>query len=292
MKKFKMLRYEIIILLIAIILSIPLLNKNLNVYFGEGSDHLVRAFLTNKAIENGESKIVLSDLANGFGYSWSLFYGPFSTIAILMCNYLLSSIVNSYKLVLFLGIFLSGITMYYLVKKLTDNKNIGIISAVLYMTMPYHLNDMYIRNALGEFLSFIFIPLIFLGLYNLFNKEEKYWLFAIGSIGLILTHNVMTIITLILILTYFCINLPKLKDKKIREKVGICIVFTLCISAFYWFPLFQTSISTKYTVYQNEISLESQTISESALKFKDFLVTSNGNIYVREIGIHVLINLY
>jgi uncharacterized membrane protein YfhO len=48
--------------------------------------------------------------------------------------------------------------------------------------MPYHLNDMYIRNALGEFLSFIFIPLVFLGLYNLLNKEKREWLLIVGAV--------------------------------------------------------------------------------------------------------------
>ena len=50
------------------------------------------------------------------------------------------------------------------------------------MTMPYHLNDMYIRNSIGETLSFIFIPLVFLGLYNLFNKEKNDWLLCIGAV--------------------------------------------------------------------------------------------------------------
>ena len=62
--------------------------------------------------------------------------------------------------------------MYSFVSKLTHNKVTGTLSAILYITMPYHLTDMYIRNAIGEFLSYIFIPLVFLGLYKLFQKEK------------------------------------------------------------------------------------------------------------------------
>jgi len=47
--------------------------------------------------------------------------------------------------------------------------------------MPYHLNDMYIRNALGEFLSYIFIPLVFLGMYKLFSKEKGEWILTVGA---------------------------------------------------------------------------------------------------------------
>ena len=59
---------------------------------------------------------------------------------------------------------------------------IGTLSAVLYMIMPYHLTDMYIRNAIGEFLSYIFVPLVFLGLYKIFQKEKGEWILCIGAV--------------------------------------------------------------------------------------------------------------
>lgn len=72
--------------------------------------------------------------------------------------------------------------MYWFVNKLTKSKEVGALAAILYMLMPYHLNDMYIRNALGEFLSYIFIPLVFLGLYKIFEKEKGSWILCIGAI--------------------------------------------------------------------------------------------------------------
>ena len=71
--------------------------------------------------------------------------------------------------------------MYKFVSNLTKNEITGTIAGVLYMTMPYHLNDMYIRNALGEFLSYIFIPLVFLGMYKLFSKEKGEWILTVGA---------------------------------------------------------------------------------------------------------------
>ena len=72
--------------------------------------------------------------------------------------------------------------MYWFVSRLTKNKEIGTLAAILYMLMPYHLNDMYIRNALGEFLSYIFIPFVFLGLYKIFEKEKGRCILCIGAI--------------------------------------------------------------------------------------------------------------
>ena len=72
--------------------------------------------------------------------------------------------------------------MYWFVNKLTKSKEVGALAAILYMLMPYHLNDMYIRNALGEFLSYIFIPLVFLGLYKMFQKEKGIWILCVGAV--------------------------------------------------------------------------------------------------------------
>ena len=61
--------------------------------------------------------------------------------------------------------------MYKFTKEISGNNDVGILASILYMTFPYHLTDFLIRNALGEFLSFVFIPLVFLGIYNLFYEE-------------------------------------------------------------------------------------------------------------------------
>ena len=72
--------------------------------------------------------------------------------------------------------------MYWFVSRLTKSKEVGVLAAILYMLMPYHLNDMYIRNALGEFLSYIFIPLVFLGVYKIFEKEKGIGILCVGTV--------------------------------------------------------------------------------------------------------------
>lgn len=181
-EKIKKIIYYILIVVVAIFISIPLLNKHLDVYFDDGIQHIARAYSVSLSLEKGESTIVLSNLINGYGYSWDLFYGALSTWGILLFNFFVKNYVVAYKLLLFTGSILSGITMYIFVKRITENKNTACLASVLYMTMPYHLNDMYIRNALGEFLSFVFIPLVFLGLYNIFHKDKKDYFLLIGTV--------------------------------------------------------------------------------------------------------------
>lgn len=101
------LKYVILIIAVAMLVSIPLLSKNLDVYYDDGVQHICRAYSTYLSMKNGENTTVLSNLANGYGYSWNLFYGPLSVVAMLICKLVTTSFVNSYKLVLFLGLLLS-----------------------------------------------------------------------------------------------------------------------------------------------------------------------------------------
>ena len=55
---------------------------------------------------------------------------------------------------------------------------IAILASVLYILLPYRLNDMYLRIAVAELTSFIFLPIVFNGLYSIVNLKEKSWLFG------------------------------------------------------------------------------------------------------------------
>ena len=288
-EKIKSLKYGIIILIVAIIVSIPLCWKNFNYYSDDGIQHISRAYLTSQAIKSGESFTILSKLENGFGYSWDLFYGPLSSFSVAIIGNLFNNIIIGYKIVLFLGLLISGISMYYFARKVTDDKNVGLLSCILYMTMPYHLTDMYRRGSLGEFLTFIFIPIVFLGLYNLFHEENKDWLLVIGAVGLIITHNLMTMICALIALIYVAINLPKFKVKKIREKLLFNIVFILCISSFFWVPFLGTSISTRYEVYEPGKMATAESVQNSGLLLRQLFVTYNDGSFVFELGPHIII---
>ena len=119
--KIKKYKYIFIILVVASIESIPLFSKDLDVYYADGIQHIARAYATYLSIINGEHTEVLSSLANGFGYSWDLFYGNFSTILILIGKCITTTFIGGYKFTLFLGLFLSR-NNHVLVCKSTNQK--------------------------------------------------------------------------------------------------------------------------------------------------------------------------
>ena len=74
---------------------------------------------------------------------------------------------------MFLLSFLSGIAMYEFVKNITKNNNAAILAGILYVLAPYRLTDMYMRVAISELASFVFLPVLFQGMYNIFNLNIR-----------------------------------------------------------------------------------------------------------------------
>ncbi len=172
----------IILIIVGCILCIPLLNSQIDVYSDDGIQHIARAFGTWTSIkQNGVLPNVINSFTNNFGYSWNLFYGSLSTYVIIFINLIFNNFIISYKLCAFLALVLSGFFMYKFMNAYTENDNVALLSSILYMTFPYHLTDLYTRNALGEYASFMFIPLVFYGLYNLFYTSDKQYYLAIRS---------------------------------------------------------------------------------------------------------------
>ena len=182
--------------------------------------------------------------------------------------------------------------MYKTLKEITKNKDAAVLASILYMSFPYHLTDLYTRNALGEYMSFIFIPLVFLGLYNLFYGEErKHYYIAIGASGLILTHNLSTIMVAVFALCYVIFYLEKLNNPKIKKGLIINIIFILLLTSFYWMPLVQTMFSAQYQVYEDGMMSTSEQTAGHGLNIKQLFVTMNDGSYVFELGPHILIML-
>lgn len=167
--------YSVIIILVAsVFVCLPLMSENIDMTYDDGIQHISRLMGTYQSMQEEQTNI-MSNFCNGFGYSWNIFYSPLTAFLPLIFKILGLSFTVCIKLFMFLVVFLSGYFMYLCVKKITKNNNIAIIAGMLYIFAPYRLTDMYIRNALAELTSFTFLPLVFLGLYNIFEYpvEER-----------------------------------------------------------------------------------------------------------------------
>ncbi len=143
-----------------------------------------------------------------FIFNYSLPY-----YAICFFHLLGESFINSMKIYLGLNLFLSGIFMYMLARKLIKNSLAAFTSAIFYVFNPYHLIDIHFRATLGESTIFTLVPLLLL-LMVLYLREKKFvYLTAVAFVGLLLflAHPLVAgiFIFIFALFAIFSVNLKK-----------------------------------------------------------------------------------
>ena len=158
-------------------------------YIIKGDDthfHLTRILgLANSLKYNNYPFFINNAFLNGLGYASNWFYPdlfilPMSVMMNLGIH--LIHFVKSFYIALSIGTFLMT---YYCTNSITKNKSISYVAAIIYTFCHYRSVDLYWRFALGESIAFLFLPLVFLGCYELFLRDEKKWyLLTFGFLGM------------------------------------------------------------------------------------------------------------
>ena len=285
----------IIILIFSLFISIPLISKDINVYADDGIQHIARLMGTYQTITEGECPpVIMSNFCNGFGYSWNIFYSPLTAYIPLIFSIFTSSFELMLKLFMVLCSFLSGIAMYSFVKKVTNNRPAGLLASIIYIFAPYRLTDMYMRTAIAELASFIFLPILFHGMYNIFNSEEKSikksLMLTLGAVGLILSHITMAMYAAIFCFIYLIIDIKKLKDKQVLKMLGINILLILLFTSFYLLPMLEHKMATDYEVFMPGRMERTEELIRNKVDLIDLIYTKSGN-FMFDIGLVTLIGL-
>ena len=286
-------RYKeyVIILIVTLIISLPLLKSNLNIYRDDGIQHVLRLAGTLDSIKTRQIfPVIMSNFCNGFGYSWNLFYSPATAYAPLVFRLITSSYEVCFKLFMTFTLFLSGLFMYKFIFQITKKREVALIGSIIYIIAPYRMTDMYTRVAISEHTAFIFLPMIFMGLDNIIKQQKGTYYLTIGAIGLILTHSISTFIVIIFAFIYLIINIKKVANKKIILKLVISAIFILLITSFYTVPMLEHKAATEYEVFIKNRMGSVEKISQNALSIGDLLITKDEELPVR-IGFLILIPL-
>lgn len=282
----------ILIIIASIIISIPLANKSLNIYRDDGIQHICRIIGTEQTLADKQFlPMIMSNLCNNFGYSWNIFYSPLTAYMSVMFRIFNFSYVNCLKLCMFVIVLLSGLTMYKLTFRITKNKKLATLASIIYILAPYRITDMYTRTALAELASFIFIPIVFEGLYIIVNEEKKSYKLALGAAGLILTHQVIAMYTAIICFVYLIVFFKKLKSKTVLKNIGVNLLFSILMTSFYWVGLLQHYFSTSYEVFVPGRMEREEVLIFYKAKFSQLFITSSEQTMIYAIGLLSVIGL-
>lgn len=273
-RKDKVIHY-IIIIAASLTAAIPLIN--LRIYgTDDGYVHMLRIFGMEQILkEQNFPPFIYSKFANGFGYAINLFYSPIVTYGPLFFRIFGLHYYTCLKLFAYSTILISCFTMYNFLYDVSKKREIAILGALIYAFIPYRLETIFNRFAIGEFTAYIFFPMLFHGLFNLLKGDgKKHYYIAIAAIGLILTHTISTEYSAIFALLYIIFNFKQLKNKGVIRKIAINVIFILAITTFFTVPLMEHKILGNYVIF-NSTSMKSlpSDVQNSTIKisqlFKD-----------------------
>ncbi len=249
----KNLKYFIIIFIFSILIMIPSLKNGY--YKGHDTNfHVANISVLSKQItwKNPLAKEPLPNIANNFGYGTRLFYPNLPHLMAAYNTKICNNVVIGMRLTQWITILASGITFFFLTKKIFKNKKIATLASLFYMSAPYHLSEIFIRDAFSEIFVPIAIPIIFLGLLYLLEDNEKKFFsyFTIGYIILLYSHLAMAIyFTLILIVSFVPIYYKKLFSFKNIKYFGLSSMIILCFTSPFWISILEHKINGSYAIF-------------------------------------------
>lgn len=234
--------YTVLVFLFSLFISIPIISPYFNQgYFPthDGEWAVVRLADMFRTIRDMQIPARYSGALNfGYGYPLFNFAYPFPYYLGVFVYFLTGSFTTAVKLIFALSVPLSSFFIFLASAKLWKSRIAGIVSATVYIYVPYRMVDLFVRGSIGESIAFVLFALIF---YLAIRISEKYSraLFICLSISiamLVTTHNIMTVL-FIPFATIFVI--AKAVAEKKYESIKIFLQALLLgagISCFFWMP--------------------------------------------------------
>lgn len=223
-------------------------------FYGASDDmHVAWLYEMDRVVKLGQiPPRYVPDLSFQFGYPLFNFVFPLPFYVGELFHLVGLSFVNSIKAVFLISVPLSALFMYLLLRKFV-NPALSLLGATLYVFTPYRATDLYVRGAIGEIVSFVFLPLLCLSVTNLAASQVKkigYLWIGVGGLalaGLILTHNITAYMFLPAIFVLGTIFLVFSKDRLgVLLQLSIMVLSGLLASVYFWLPAVLDSKLMKY----------------------------------------------
>lgn len=213
---------------------------------------------------------ILLDWLENYGYG-SGFYYPnmfltFPAILILLGFH----VIAAYEIFTTACTFLSLLTMFLTIRRISGSEKAAHAGIIIYAFAAYRLADIYYRAALGEIQAFVFLPLIILGLYEIFTGHpEHWWIFSIAFTGLLWSHVISLALAGVFTAIWALLHVKRIfTDKKVFSALLRSVLFTLLLGAWFLLPMAEQSAT-------NQLKINSIMFSADTDPYGSFTMAKN-----------------
>lgn len=169
-----------------------------------------------------------------------------------LINLMINNPTATYNILIFIAVFLSN-TFLYCFLRLYFSPLASFLGTFIFCFTPYRIFNIYVRGAMPEVFSGIFLPLILSTLYSMIVKRKfnALFLLILFIAGLTLTHPMMLVIYSFIFIPYSIFLLASFDSTKaIKVKViiasTIAVMLGIMLSSYYILPL---NMEIKYFYY-------------------------------------------
>lgn len=193
---------------------------------------------------------ITTDSFGKFGYGINIFYPWVTLMPFQIMFNLTGSWVNAFYQGLWFYFLVSLCISHYSMKRFSGNTKIALIFTIIYNFSIYRLIDIFTRAAWAEYLATLFLPLCFLGFYEIFFGDGKQWKpLAIGLSLIILSHILSTYLSIIMFVVLLIVFYRKIKFSKIRLlNLGKAILATIMATLIFTVPFISEELFQKYSL--------------------------------------------
>lgn len=178
-----------------------------------------------------------SQMIHGFGYMSPVFYAEFFLYPFALLGVLGMSPIGCYQLLIIAANFATAGVSYYSFSRLCRSRKLGLITSFLYTLSMYRLINLYTRAAVGEVLATIFLPLLILGMYQLFLGDSRRWLTAVLAFtGLLQSHMITTELAIGFSTLFALCCIGRLRDRKRLIHLLLAALSTVLLNLWFILP--------------------------------------------------------
>ena len=188
----------------------------------------------------------------GFGYASPLFYCDLFIFPAALLYAMNIPLIIVYKIYVFLIAWLGASAALYAMNYFTKRSWLAVAGAILFMFTSYHINDYFIRAALGEMLAFSILPLFPVVAERFFVEKKNNTIeLALFFSALALSHLITFALCAAVFAVLMIVYLPSLFRKGHLFSFLKAVLIGLSLCAFFLFPLLQQMRSQTFLFAQN-----------------------------------------